>query len=289
MSNSITTPITGNIAYSNAGIIKAIGPEMEKISVAKIEYQHFDDERFQYIISPFWDIIDNLPDSIFSGIPGIKMERRLESYYRVNYTPVFITERTPSPNREDLWELMKSVGLDYYDRLEWLIRTSMRSANDNLIVDRMRKEKKLFNLNEPSVKLEDLQYGDDVMVDSIENIGNTTGSFIKNLAGILFAGANLITKLGDSLILESERAVLFPVVLAQYKIWKREVRSKQAKGISSAKNQGKYKGRPKAQVDKDKLETAYKKLKSKEISIEEALLISGVSSRATFYRRVNDL
>jgi hypothetical protein len=54
----------------------------------------------------------------------------------VNYVPVFITERTPGPSREDLWELLESVGLDYYDRLEWLIRTDLRAAIDNLIVER---------------------------------------------------------------------------------------------------------------------------------------------------------
>lgn len=31
---------------------------------------------------------------------------------------------------------MGVVGLDYYDRLEWLIRTDLRAAIDNLIVER---------------------------------------------------------------------------------------------------------------------------------------------------------
>ena len=35
-----------------------------------------------------------------------------------------------------MWELLESVGLDYYDRLEWLIRTDLRAAIDNLIVER---------------------------------------------------------------------------------------------------------------------------------------------------------
>ena len=37
------------------------------------------------------------------------MELRLEHYYRVNYVPVFMTERTPGESREDLWELLESV------------------------------------------------------------------------------------------------------------------------------------------------------------------------------------
>lgn len=134
--NKITTPLIGKPIYVNSGIIKAVTKNGEKISVAQIDYQQFDDENFQYVFYPYWEIIDNLPASVFQGIPGINMDLRLEKYYRVNYTPTFIIERTPSKNREDLWELLESVGLDYYDRFEWLLRTSMRSANDNLIVEK---------------------------------------------------------------------------------------------------------------------------------------------------------
>ena len=93
-------------------------------------------QNFQYIFSPEWSVIDTLPASIFQGIPGLDMSMRLERYYRVNMTPYFISERTPSEGREDLWELLEAVGLDYYDRFEWLLRTNMRCGTDNLIVER---------------------------------------------------------------------------------------------------------------------------------------------------------
>ena len=137
-----TTPILEKPSYRNSGIIKAVTASGEKIQVARIDYESFENEEFQYIISPFWDIIDVLSPKVFQGIPGIDMELRLEHYYRVNYVPVFITERTPGESREDLWELLESVGLDYYDRLEWLIRTNLRAAIDNLIVERARDERK---------------------------------------------------------------------------------------------------------------------------------------------------
>ena len=54
----------------------------------------------------------------------------------INMMPYFISERTPSEKREDLWELLEEVGLDYYDRFEWLLRTNMRCGTDNLIVER---------------------------------------------------------------------------------------------------------------------------------------------------------
>lgn len=69
-------------------------------------------------------------------IHGLDMSMRLERYYRVNMMPYFISERTPSEKREDLWELLEEVGLDYYDRFEWLLRTNMRCGTDNLIVER---------------------------------------------------------------------------------------------------------------------------------------------------------
>lgn len=83
--------------------IKAVMKTGEKISVAQIDYQEFDEENFQYVISPYWEIIDGLPASVFQGIPGIDMDIRLERYYRVNYIPTFIAERTPSENREEQW------------------------------------------------------------------------------------------------------------------------------------------------------------------------------------------
>lgn len=289
MSNAYTTPLTGRIAYRNSGIIKAVGQYGEKISVGKIEYQHFDDESYQYIISPFWDIIDGLPANAFAGFPGIKMEKRLPSYYRVNYEPVFITERTPSKNREDLWELLESVGLDYYDRLEWLIRTPMRAANDNLIVERMRDTKETIDFNRSRKDTNHLQYGDEVIVDSIQDFGGTHGSLTQTLAGILFAGADIYAKAENRVFSKTERSALIPFVIAEYHAVVRERKSLQGKGISTARTAGKYKGRAKTAIDNTKFLEALKKFKTKQITIDEAMSISGVSSRSTFYRRMKEI
>ena len=128
--NRIITPLTGTPSYVSSGIIKAVMKNGEKVSVAQIDYQEFDEENFQYVFSPYWEIIDGLPASVFQGIPGIDMDLRLKNYCRVNYIPTFISERTPSESREDTRELMDSVGLDYYDRFEWLLRTNMRCSTD---------------------------------------------------------------------------------------------------------------------------------------------------------------
>ena len=64
--------------YRNSGIIKAVTKENEKIQVGRITYEEFENEEFQYIISPFWPIIDTLSTRVFQGIPGIDMDLRLD-------------------------------------------------------------------------------------------------------------------------------------------------------------------------------------------------------------------
>lgn len=134
--NIYTQPLQGAPYYRNSGIIYAVDRSGNKYAVGRVDLERFDDQNFQYVFTPDWDVIDSLPTSIFQGIHGLDMSLRLERYYRVNMTPYFISERTPSEKREDLWELLEEVGLDYYDRFEWLLRTNMRCGTDNLIVER---------------------------------------------------------------------------------------------------------------------------------------------------------
>ena len=51
--NEYTKPILDTPIYRNSGIIKAVTKENEKIQVGKITYEQFENEEFQYIISPF--------------------------------------------------------------------------------------------------------------------------------------------------------------------------------------------------------------------------------------------
>lgn len=181
--NAYTTPIREKPYYRNSGIIKAVAEDGEKIQVGKITYEAFENEEFQYIISPFWEIVDMLPSSVFQGIPGIDMDLRLEHYYRVNYTPVFMTERTPGPNREDLWELLDSVNLTYYDRLEWLIRTDLRAAVDNLIVERAREKpcvEKAADREAFRKLVEEGQYGDEIQIEKLQLLGKNSEECTKN-------------------------------------------------------------------------------------------------------------
>ena len=58
--NEYTKPILDIPIYRNSGIIKAVTKENEKIQAGKITYKQFENEEFQYIISPFWPIFEHL-------------------------------------------------------------------------------------------------------------------------------------------------------------------------------------------------------------------------------------
>ena len=285
--NSITTPLAGTPSYINSGIIKAVMKSGEKISVAQIDYQEFDEENFQYVISPYWEIIDGLPASVFQGIPGIDMELRLERYYRVNYIPTFIAERTPSENREDLWNLLESVGLDYYDRFEWLLRTTMRAANDNLIVERKRASQ--VEEKFASGMLSSLQYGDKIIVDSMEMIADTTAGFTDAIFTIVTNGVDVINQSGQVLVDAMTRAAMVPIVITQKMITRREHAGNRREGIKKAKKDGKYTGRKPIEVDENVLRQAYQEFKDGLITIEEAMRRTKIGSKSTFYRRVRAL
>lgn len=285
--NRITTPLTGEATYTNSGIIKAVTKNGDKICIAQIDYLEFDEENFQYVISPYWEIIDGLPTSVFQGIPGINMELRLKNYYRVNYIPTFIAERTPSENREDLWEILNSVGLDYYDRFEWLLRTDMRAANDNLIVRRRRTKNKIAKFS-PSI-ISELQYGDLLIANSLEQFADTASGFSDIMFKILINGIDVITPDGKVLIDKTSRAEMLPFIITQRTISLKEREKKQQQGIEKAKRNGKYTGRKRIETDEHTLRQVASELETGLLSVEEAMQRVNLKSKSTFYRRLREL
>ena len=285
--NRITTPLAGTPSYINSGIIKAVMKNGDKVSVAQIDYQEFDEENFQYVISPYWEIVDGLPASVFQGIPGIDMDLRLKDYYRVNYIPTFISERTPSESREDLWELLESVGLDYYDRFEWLLRTNMRAANDNLIVERRRMEKTVKQF--ASGVISGLQYGDKVIVESLETIADTTAGLADGMFSIVAGGVDVITQSGQVLVDAMTRAAMVPYMITQRIISRRERATNRQEGIEQAKKKGKYTGRKPIEVDENALRQVARELDEGLITVEEAMKRVKINSRSTFYRKMRGL
>ena len=119
--------------------------------VAKIEYIEREDESFIYIFTPYYAVIDLLGPPIFQGIPGLDLGLRKVQYRRENTVPVFISERAPGKNREDLWQLLESVDMKYLNQLEWLMRTKLQYFGDPFYVRRITAddEKHWVEIGEP--------------------------------------------------------------------------------------------------------------------------------------------
>ncbi len=284
--NEYTTPLPWEPEETNAGVIKALGRYGEKYSVAKIEYQTFFNEEYQYIITPYWDVIDGLDYDVFQGIPGITMELRLEKYYRVNMQPVFITERSPSRNREDLWELMASVGLDYYDRFEWLIRTPLRCGNDNLIVERYREAGEEYKYDGSKGFAEQLQYGDKVLVACHDAISKNPSVYTERLLKMIATGA-VVTFEKENLVIDMEsRSNLMAIMRQQYYATQLMKLARRQEGRKEAKKRGVYRGRKPIAVDENMLKKVSTLFREKKITEAQAMERLGIGSRSTFYRKI---
>lgn len=281
-----TVPFTGGAVYTNAGVIKAVGRYGEKYSVGKIECQNFSDGKYQYTITPYWDVIDGLDFSVFQGIPGISMKLRLEKYYRVNMQPVFITERTPSRDREDLFDLLESVGMDYYDRLEWLIRTPIQSGNDNLIVERWHEGIREYEYEKGEQFISGLQYGDCVKINNHDALSKKPAVYTEKLLNLLGTGANVLFKEEGYKIDIVTRSAIIKILRYQYYSVKNIRFGKHQQGVNRAKDRGAYRGRKPIYVDEEQLRKVYELFHSKKISESQAMDRLGIVSRSTFYRKL---
>ena len=103
-------------------------------AICRIRYIEHDIGDFKYIFMPNYAEIDEIGEASFDGIPGLDLTRRQSCYTRTNRTPVFISERVPADNREDVRQLMMQDGMEGKSKLEWLMNTKTRYSGDRLIV-----------------------------------------------------------------------------------------------------------------------------------------------------------
>lgn len=284
--NEYTNPLSGKPYYRNSGIIYAVDRIGDKYAVSRVDFERFDEQNFQYIFSPEWSVIDTLPASIFQGIPGLDMSLRLERYYRVNMTPYFISERTPSEGREDLWELLDEVGLDYYDRFEWLLRSNMRCGTDNLIVERAEEPRRII-FESIDLLPANLQPNDCVSIKGLHSIATTSHQLRQYLLQILRSGAQLWDESEDRIISESESSMLMKLLMLQESLDNKRNKERHSEGVARAKSAGKYTGRKKLSVDPNLFDWIAADFDKKRISEDEALRRLGIS-RSTFYRRLKE-
>lgn len=286
--NDYTTPLQGVPYYRNSGVIYATDRSGYKYAVSRIDFERYDDQNFQYIFSPEWSVIDALPYSIFQGIPGLDLTLRREKYYRVNMTPSFISDRTPSESREDLWELLDMVDLTYYDRFEWLLRSNMRAGTDNLIVERAEPARRISYESIGSLP-ENLQPSDCVVIQSFRSIATTNHQLRKSLLQILRSGAHIGDEAEGRDLSEEECSLLLNFLLLQESLDNDQIRQHHKEGVVRAKNEGKYAGRKRIAVDPNLFRQVASDFRSHKISEDEAMQRTGITSRSTFYRRLKEI
>ena len=235
--------------------------------LSKIEYKIAEDDSFEYVFTPNYSVMDLLKPDIFQGIPGLNLDLRKDSYVRTNRTPVFISERTPGENREDLWDLLAECEMDYLNRLEWLIRTDKVYSGDRLYVDRYEDRESAIKLN------------------NVSELGNRSVNINKKLLDIICSGKDLITP--DFVINDSTRGLYYPVLLEMFRTEKKFLKHQQAEGIQYSKEAGKYKGRKRKDSDSIKSMEAIRAYYAGRITAMQAAETMEVS-RSTFFRRARE-
>jgi len=196
-----------------------------EFSLCKIDYIINEDETYSYVFTPYYDVIDLLGFDTFNGIPGLDLSLRKESYIRDNILPVFISERVPSENREDFYELLQEVDLTYMDPIEYLCRTKLVYSGDHLYVKPFNERKS-------------------IILENYVKKSNSTGIMKIILDNI--ASGNIV-KLKDGTIINNQS--VFSTLSFIYGKSYFNMMSKIKEGICNAKTKGKYKGRKPSYVD----------------------------------------
>lgn len=233
--------------------------------VAEIIYTEREDESFLYEIRPNYSVINLLGTKDFQGIPGLDLELKKNSYVRENVIPVFISERAPARNRENLWELLKECDMQYLNQLEWLIRTNTRYSGDKLFVQ--RPEDKTIEL------------------ESINVLGNRSAIICRKVLEVICYGDEVISP--TLTVNDKNRKQYYDLLMALYSTERKFLDSRRSKGIKQSAKEGNYRGRAKIRIDKLVAQEIFLDYQNKKISSEEAAKILEIS-KSTFLRRYRD-
>lgn len=287
LTSEYTQPLTGRPYYRNAGIIKVYDRNNNRYSVGEIVFERYDDQNYQYIIKPYWNLIKSIPDGIFQGIPGINMDLRHDTYYRVNMTPAIISMRTPSESRENVRQLMASVGLDYYDRFEWLLRSESRCGDDNLIVVRKTE------ITNRIIRVQDLEKtnltpDDTLQIHSLSELSGSNTGLIRYVHQILQSGVKVFITSEDRYLSENERSIMLYLLNNMIASIDKNNRTNRQIGRNQAKKSGKYTGRKPIDINEKLLKRVAADFHTGTISEREALEKLSIS-RSTFYRKIKAL
>lgn len=238
--------------------------------IADIEYIEYENEEFEYIFIPNYSVIDLLDYDLFDGIPGLDLSLKKEKYTRKNIIPVFISERSPGKNRENLYELLHDCNMNYYNRLEWLKKTDTQYFGDSMYV----RERSLED---------DCQK---IIAKSMFHLVKRSDSIHKKLLEIICRGQSL--ECDEITINDYNRKdyyrLLMPIYIKEYERRKEKIN----RGIALAKENHAYKGRKKIEREQSYILQIIEQYRQNKITAEEASKELRIS-RSTFFRRLKEL
>ena len=233
--------------------------------VAEISYTERSDESFRYEIAPNYSVISLLGTYYFQGIPGIDLDMKKKVYIRNNVVPVFISERTPAKNREDFWKLLEDCNMQYFNPIEWLIRTKTRYSGDN------------FYVKKPEDKT--------LTVEDITTIGNRSAVICRKLLEVICYGNDVSSPTIN--VNDANRKEVYDLLIALYRTERKYLDSQRRKGITRSAQQGKYKGRKRIKLDTLAAQEIFLDYSANRITSKDASEKLKIS-KSTFLRRYNE-
>lgn len=252
--------------YLSKGIICAKDQFNIVYHLCVITYKLYEDETFEYVFKPNYNVVDLLPISFFDTIPGLDFSLRKKEYVRKNIVPTFVNERVVTESREDYYDLLKEKNMEYMEPITYMIRSKKQYSGDKLFV---------------------VQYEENQIIDfDIENKKANISSCIKEILIEICKGN--ILKIGESYIDDRNRKQVYDLLYALYNKSMKYNKQKQNEGIVKAKIEKKYKGRKPIQIEKFKVLLMAEKVKKGELTSKQAARELGISIDK-YYRVLKEL
>lgn len=218
--------------------------------------QYQNGEYYWYSFKPNYEIIDLIDD--FEGIQGLNLESKKPEFIREGL-PVFLEERIVPKNRENLFKELEDIDIHYYDPLLIFVRDRRQYFGDRLF---------------------GMPYQDRLNVEVLDQSNEYT--YIKKVLSNLVFGNKVFIK-GREISLNSYFA-LYPIYLNLLK----KKREEQQKGKQRRLALSSYRGRTPLPVNKKEFILIYQKVVNKEMRLEKALGILGMS-RSTYFRKIKSI